>query len=296
MTGRTYVDRVGLALILTPLLAVQACSSSGGYRVASIGDVGATGNAGSDGTGSTGSTGATGGTGATGSTGGTGATGSTGATGMQGGLGAGLITTAGNVVIGASGKHGQLANTVNGVVPALTPVTGTVTAVLRDTGQTLVDIGNGQTVSLNTVKGVVGDLVRIDLGTSTVVASPNRPSLIGVGLLNPVPVTGTLAAVNVGNGIPLAGGLVNTGAVSGVLGTVTGAASGATGSTGGAAGAVGGVVNTVTGTVAGLTGTAGGVTLPITAAGGAGAGLVTPLGAVGTLVGGTVKGVLKTGG
>ena len=138
MRGQTFDSFLKTTILLAPLTAMVACSSSGGYRVAAVGDVpGATGDTGdgngSGGTGSGSGSGSTGtgsgsGTGSTGTggtgTGGTGTgsgsgggTGSTGSTGMQGGLASGVITTAGNTVIGAAGKHAMLANTVNGIVP-----------------------------------------------------------------------------------------------------------------------------------------------------------------------------------
>lgn len=232
--------RAKALLIPCAALALAACGSNGHYRIASVGDVpGTTADAGSGSGGDTStSTGTSTGTSAGTSTGtsagtamaanGGGAaasgTGSSG-TGAGGGSASGtdattagstrsvagpVLVSAGNAVIGVSGRN-RLATAVNGALPATTPVTGTVTAILRKTGQTLVELGNGQSVVLNKAGGTLGQVVALDLGSRTVVAAPSGSSLLGVGVASATLPRGSLAGVNVASGgTDASGGVIPT--------------------------------------------------------------------------------------
>lgn len=250
MSALTLKTSTRAVLIGGAALMITACSSTGSYRVASIGDVQsgtgtATGDADGSGNGS-GNAGTGTGTGnsGTGNTGGQTSTGS--------GIGSGVLVSAGNAVIGLAGKHDTLAGTVNGALPLAMPVTGTVTAVLRDTGQTLVRLGSGQTVALNSVTGIVGEVVKLDLGSKTVVSAADGSSLLGVGLLSPTAVSGTLASVNVATGASSPA----SGAVGNVVGTVANVVNNPTA----VVSAVTTVANTATGVVPVVTGVVSNVT------------------------------------
>ena len=211
------------ALIATLAMTLAACGSDGRSRIASIGSTaaedGAGGTAGSSGS-DTGS--AANGGGSAGS--GTGSAGTSGMSGTSGMLGGPLLVTAGNTVIGVSDRHAGLADTINGKLPASGPLTGKVTAVLRRSGQTLVDLGNGRSVVLNKAGGAVGQLVSIDVGSGRVVGGSAGSSLIGVSALTPTQLAS--AAVN------------KPGAASGAIGQV---ATIATPATTPGAGSVGGI-------------------------------------------------------
>ncbi len=323
------VPRTRIVMVSALALTLSACGSSGSYRIASIGDVpgGATGDSGSGtGGGGTSDGGGTPGGGGTGS-GGTGGGGTgTGGTGTgTGGAGTGgtgtaavgplgtVLVSAGNATIGLAGKHNALAETVNHTLPVATPVTGTVTGVLAKTGQTLVDLGSGRTAVLNSAKGILGEVVTLNLGSGNVVGASKGSSLLGVGVLSATPASGSLASVNLGTGAAggglvggltgglagggTSGGVVNTVAttVNGVVGGVTSGVNGAT--AGGGTGVVGTVVNGVTGKAGSLLGGAQNVGLPavvpavtgtLSAAGGTTA--TTPAGTA------TTRGVLNLGG
>ena len=248
------------------MVSLAACESSGSYRVASIGSVpGDTGSSGGGGDGS-GSGSGSGGTNNGGGSGGTGTgTGSGTGTGNGGGGGTGtaqaglvgkVLVTAGNTVIGAAGKQNALVTGVQNNV--LTPVNATVTRILTKTGQTLVNLGSGQSLILNGTGGKLGDLLKIDLASARVIGAPSGSPLLGVSVLSPSVATGRLAAVNVGNNGPLVqlgnGTTGGTGVVSKVGGTVNGVLGGATAG-GPATVPVTGLVSNVSATVNGALGT-----------------------------------------
>lgn len=289
-------------LVSCAAMALASCGTSGSYRLASVGNVpgdGATaGGAGSGsgadvaaGPGSNSGSGAGAGAGS-GSGGGTSTTASSSAVPVVGPV----LVSAGNAVIGVSGKHDALAGTVGGIVPGATPVTGTVTAVLRKTGQTLVDVGGGQSVVLNKAGGTLGEVVSIDLGSRKVVSAATGSSLLGVGVASATPPTGSLASVNLASGTLGSGGLgsggLGSGAVAdGVVPVVTGVVHGvvntvATNAPVSPTGVVGSVLPTVQGATAPLTGV--GAQLGVVAAGSGSAS------ANGTSVGGS--GLLGVGG
>lgn len=256
MSAFTLETSARAVLIGSAALIVTACSSNGSYRVASIGDVQseagtATGNTGSDGSGNTG-TGNGNGSGGTTGTGTTGNGSGNGSSGGQTSLGSGVLVSAGNAVIGLAGKHNTLAGRVNGALPLATPVTGTVTAVLRDTGQTLVRLGSGQTVALNSVTGIVGEVIKLDLGSKTVISATDGSSLLGVGLLSPTAISGTLGSVNVGTGASTP--------ASGVVGNVVGTVANVVNTPVAVVPAVTQVANNATGVLPAVTGVVGNVT------------------------------------
>jgi hypothetical protein len=261
-----------LFLASVAMVSLAACESSGSYRVASIGSVpGDTGSsgAGGDGSGSGSGSGGTnngGGSGGTGTGTGTGNGGGTGTGSGNGGGGTGtaqaglvgkVLVTAGNTVIGAAGKQNALVTGVQNNV--LTPVNATVTRILTKTGQTLVDVGSGQSLILNGTGGKLGDLLKIDLASAKVIGAPTGSPLLGVSVLSPTVATGRLAAVNVGNNGPLVqlgnGTAGGTGILSKVGTTVNGVLGGSTGGGGAATVPVTGLVSNVSATVNGALGT-----------------------------------------
>jgi hypothetical protein len=144
------------------------------------------------------------------------------------------LVAAGNTVIGVAGTTNNLTQTVNNVLPVTTPVTATVVGILTRTGQTIVQLGNGNSLILNGTGGVLGDLLKIDLGSKTVIGGPKGSPLIGVAVLSP---TGGL--LNVAVGKPGTAGA--TGLVGGVGNTVNGLVGGVTGGTNNNGGLLGGV-------------------------------------------------------
>ena len=271
LTGSNYIK---FGLVASAAIILSACESSGSYRLASVGNVpagsdtasggssGGDGSSSSSGGGSSSSSGGASSGGSSSSSGGSSSSSSSGGLSLPGRSG-NILVTAGNTVIGAAGKQQT----------AVTSVDGVVTRVLQKTGQTLVDIGNGNTLILGKAGGKVGDLVRIDVGSKTVIGAPSGSPLLGVGVLSPPgsgnvlttaagkpidasvaltrPLTGTLT----GAATPQAGtpvnGVVQT--ATGVVGAVTGIATPNTGQPPAKPG-VGGVVGAVTGTIGGITG------------------------------------------
>jgi hypothetical protein len=122
------------------------------------------------------------------------------------------LVTAGNATLGlASGVDGAT-TTLASAVPLTGPITGTVTRVLGDTGQVLVDTGNGKTLLLDGVQKSVGDVVTINLGNQGVTSSADgTPGAVGLSVLSPTQAQGTLASANV-----LTSGQVATANVNGV--------------------------------------------------------------------------------
>ncbi|WP_206240022.1 hypothetical protein [Novosphingobium terrae] len=200
------------------LLSLSACAGDSHLAYGSVGTPGGTGSSGSDGSG--GGTGGSGNTGGSGSTGGSGGTGGTGGTQTAASsdvqtvlaqAGPALVT-AGNASLGlASGVDGAT-TTLASAVPITAPITGTVTRVLGDTGQVLVDTGNGKTLLLDGVQKVVGDAVTINLGNQAVTTSADgTPGAVGLSVLSPTQAQGTLASAGV-----LTSGQVATANVNGV--------------------------------------------------------------------------------
>jgi len=253
------------------VLSLAACESAGSYRVASIGsvpgDTGSSGNGGDGSGGGSGSGGANNGGGSGGGGTGSGTGGGGGGAGSGGGGGgagtgsaqAGLVgkvlVTAGNTVIGAAGTQNALVTGVQNNV--LTPVNATVTRVLTKTGQTLVSVGNGQSLILNGTGGRIGDLLKIDLASARVVGAPSGSPLLGVSVLSPNVATGKLLGVNVGNSGPLVqvGNGTPGGTVNGVLGGGNGGGGAATVPVTGLVSNVGATVNGALGTSVGTGGT-----------------------------------------
>jgi len=194
------------------MLLLSACESSGTSRLAGIGAPGGdggsgnggTGGDGSGGTGGTGGTGGDGGTGGTGGTGGNGGPGGTGGNGANGGLGMvtdqlqPVLATAGNAVLGVSDAQSQLTSPIASAIPVAAPLTGTITKVLNDTGTALVDVGDGRVLLVDGVKGVVGDVLTLNLGNQPITtAAGGGQGALGVGLLSSDQPTGTIGTVGV---------------------------------------------------------------------------------------------------
>jgi hypothetical protein len=231
------------SLVLSAIgtFSLAACESSGSYRVASVGttvpgDVADNGSGGGD-TGTGSGSGMGGGTGAGGGAGGS--TGAGGATG-SGALGGNLIATSGNAVLGVANAQAGLTSSLG--IPAKGVVTGTVNRLLTATGQTLVRLGNGNTLVLDG-KGKLGELVSIDLGKGRVIGTSNANSpLLGVNVLARNPATGKLATVSAASG----GNLVSVTVPNGQGGQLLGATvpGNPAGGTGGLLGGVTGAANT----------------------------------------------------
>lgn len=224
-TGSLSVARIALASSAAMLMA--ACSSTGHYRVGAVGDVpGSTASTDGGGTdpgtsiastsGAAGSGGMASGATATGT--GTSTSGAGGGGGAATGFSAPLLVSAGNAVIGVAGRQDAAGQRLGGVLPATGRVDGVVTAVLRRTGQTLVDVGGGRSVVLNRAAGRLGDAVAIDLGSRKVVGAPTGSALLGLGVASATPPTGTLGSVNVASG--------GLGALTGAAGSGGGTATG----------------------------------------------------------------------
>lgn len=290
-----------LLLVCTTALSLAACESAGSYRVASVGSVPDGGTASSgDGSGSGSGAGGTAGTGsgsgsAGGGTGGSGTggtgTGSGGSTGSAAPVGGGLLVTAGNAVIGVAGKQSALTNLT--LLPTAGKVSGVVTAVIVKTGQTLVDLGSGKSLILNGT-GKLGEIVKIDLGSRSVIGASAGSSLLGIGVLSSPSASGRLAAVNVANAWPLlaVGGTSVLGgvtSVNGILTPVTAPLTGALTPSSGVTGVLTPVTSTVTSVVGGVTAPTGGPTGLVAGVGGALGVNATP---GSTTVGGKLGGVL----
>jgi hypothetical protein len=341
MRNRARIQKA--ALLASVLgLALAGCSSNGAYRVAAIGNVPGSEEA-SGGTSTGSDSGGTqvaenGGGSAAGagsgisSSNGSASSGTTPGTGSMPTAGNGssaavalnpvqrILVSAGNSVIGVAGKHNALAESVNATLPPAAPVTGTVTAVLRKTGQTVVDLGQGRSMLLDSARAKLGEIVTLDLGQRKVVGAAGQSGLLGVSVLSPAAATGAIAGINVASGsqtvsaavapvtqivTSVAGSGATPGVVSAVapLATVAGAAgstvssvvSGAVGTAaiptaGMTHGALGGTTAASGSVVSIVKGTAGIVSGALAPLSGPAAGLSTPKGSLGLGLGLGVKG------
>ena len=319
--------RAAHLLVIPACLILAACESSGNYR---FGSVGATGPAGP--VGAAGPQGDAGPAGPQGPAGGTGATGPAGASGMPGGslglgdagalavgglvgpgglAGTGLLANTGDpanvnpVIGGVLVKSGNLvnvvadrglllANAVDSKLPGNQNLVGTVVGVVKNTGEALVQTGNGQQYLVDGLTAAPGQLITATIGKATAIGSPDAAPLIGASILSPGQQAGSLLTVGVGSGgqlvtvqpgaggnllgvvpTPGAGGSPGAvvgetvAAVTGALAQVTGGATGTPPAAPAApatpvapaapvTGVVTGVTNTVGGVVGGLTGALGG--------------------------------------
>lgn len=229
-------------LILIPaVLALAACESSGHYRVGGVGPGGATGTVGPAGpTGPTGATGPAGPAGPQGPVGPAGANGLAlgnagalavgGLVGPGGLAGTGLLANTGDpratnpVISGVLIKSGSLVNVVadkglllasavDGKLPGSTPLVGTVIGVVKATGVSLVQTGEGKQYLVDGLAAAPGQLVTATIGKATIVGSPGASPLIGASILSPGQKTGSLLTVGVGSG----GQLVTLGQGNGTL-------------------------------------------------------------------------------
>lgn len=289
-------------LILIPAcIALAACESSGSTRIGSVGPAGPAGATGPAGpAGATGPAGPAGPAGPTGSglgLGNAGALAVGGLVGPGGIAGTGLLANTGDldnvnpVIGGVLVKSGSLvnvvadkglllANAIDGRLPGSTNLVGTVIGVVKATGVSLVQTGNGQQYLVDGLSAAPGQLITATIGQATALGSAGASPLIGASILSPGQQNGSLLTVGVGSGGQLVtlqpgsggnliggvtGGLTGGSAagspvalVGNVVGTATGALGQVTGGvTDGSVGAPGG--NAVTGVVSGVTGTVGGV-------------------------------------
>ena len=186
---------VALAGLAVSSFALVSCADdTHSYRVSSIGahPSGSSDDGSGSGSGS-GSSGSGSGTGAgTGS--GSGATGST-----------NIIVAGGNVLVGAASQFAALTGATNGLVPLGGTLNATVTAILGNSGHTLVELGNGTSLLVNGTGGNLGDVLSLNLGTGQVIGGPTGSPLIGANILAANPVSGTLATINAASGNQLVG-------------------------------------------------------------------------------------------
>ncbi len=195
-----------LALSAACAFFATACSSTGGNRVSSVGQPVATGPQGPQG--------------ATGTQGATGPQGAAGEDGADGRVNAGqsnLVATGGLIGPNGLGGTGLLANTgdpengneliseglvltgdaaslaagsaffsaslVDSMTPGGTPIVGTVLGVADETGQTLVQTGNGEIYLVDGLLAAPGDLITATIG-DTMTIGGGEESLLGVSLLS----------------------------------------------------------------------------------------------------------------
>ena len=175
------MQRASICLLLAVIPALTACSTKHEFRVAAVGDSTVQPTSGNT---------------------------------TTAGLAAPLIVASGNVLLG---RAGQL-TLPTGPVATTGVVTGTVSAVLLTTNQTLVQLADGASVLLNGTGGALGDVVSIDLAQNQVVGGPS--SLVGVNVLTSSPTSGQLATASVGSGgnlldIQAAGGGLAVGGTTG---------------------------------------------------------------------------------
>ncbi|MCW5647472.1 MAG: hypothetical protein KIT23_09675 [Sphingopyxis sp.] len=283
-------------LILLPAcIALAACESSGSTRIGSVGPagpagatgpagpVGATGPAGPAGSGlGLGNAGAlaVGGLVGPGGIAGTGLLANTGDPGNVNPVIGGVLVKSGSLVNVVADKGLLLANAVDGRLPGSTNLVGTVIGVVKATGVSLVQTGNGQQYLVDGLTAAPGQLITATIGQATALGSAGASPLIGASILSPGQQNGSLLTVGVGSGGQLVtlqpgtgGNLIGgvTGGLTGgsaagspvaLVGNVVGTATGALGQvTGGVTDGSGGAPgsNAVTGVVSGVTGTVGGV-------------------------------------
>ncbi len=134
-----------------------------------------------------------------------------GGSGGNGGSGTGtsgsgnILVAGGNVLVGAASQFAALTGATNGLVPLGGTVNATVTAVLGNSGHTLVELGNGTSLLLNGNGGALGDVLSLDLASGRVIGGPAGSPLIGLNVLAANPISGSLATVNAASGNQLVG-------------------------------------------------------------------------------------------
>ncbi|MBB6123979.1 hypothetical protein [Sphingobium subterraneum] len=204
-------------------LLLSACETSGSGRIASVGtpppgsgsgggtadNESGSGSGGGGGTGTGNGDGASSGGGSGGSGGSTGGGTAGGGSGQSGGGGSlpaiaqpvtPVLVAAGNAVLGVADGQGNITTPIATALPVTQPVTGTITRVLTDTGTVLVDAGEGRTLLLEGARGVVGDVVSINLAGQTVITGlDGTTGAIGVGALGNTQPVGTVASLGVLN-------------------------------------------------------------------------------------------------
>jgi hypothetical protein len=119
--------------------------------------------------------------------------------------GGNIIVAGGNVLVGAAAQFAALTGATNGLVPLGGTVNATVTAILGNSGHTLVELGNGTSLLLDGNGGHLGDVLALDLGSGRVIGGPAGSPLIGVNVLAANPVNGSLATVSAASGNQLVG-------------------------------------------------------------------------------------------
>jgi hypothetical protein len=108
-----------------------------------------------------------------------------------------VLETAGNATLGVGDTVGTAATPVSATSPATTSITGTIVNVAKDTGDTLVDTGNGKQVLVSGLLGAVGDAVQISALNTPITTATSGNGLVGAGVASATQPTGTLATLGV---------------------------------------------------------------------------------------------------
>lgn len=182
---------VALTGIAASSFALASCADdTHTYRVSSIGahPSGSSDDGSGSGSGSGGGDNGSGGGSGSGTTGGT-----------------SILIAGGNVLVGAASQFAALTGGTNGLVPLGGTLNATVTAILGNSGHTLVELGNGTSLLVDGTGGGLGDVLSVNLGTGQVVGGPTGSPLIGANILAANPVNGSLATINAASGNQLVG-------------------------------------------------------------------------------------------
>lgn len=257
--SRTQSLKRALALSCACAFAVSACSSKGTTRVSTLGQTSSIEKAGPQGPqGEQGPAGPQGPSGPQGKQGEAGADGNLnlgaagalatgGLIGPNGLAGTGLLAETGDpenspellsqglILTGeqaqlAAGSAFYAASIVDGALPGSTALAGTVIGVADNTGQALVQAGNGEIYLVDGLTAAPGDLITASIGEATAIGGGDD-SLLGLSVLSADQQDGSLVTLGVGSG----GDLVTLDTI------VTGDVTGGLEASGGVAETVGGV-------------------------------------------------------
>ena len=179
-------------------------------------------------------------------------------------LSQGLILTGEKAQL-AAGAAFYATSIVDNQLPGSTALAGTVLGVAEDTGQALVQAGNGEIYLVDGLTAAPGDLITASIGEATAIGG-GEDSLLGLSVLSADQQDGGLVTLGVGSGGDLV--TLDTALTGDVVGGVTDTVGGVTEvlpvSTGGDVGGgltetVGGVLDDPTGTLEDTVDTGGGL-------------------------------------
>lgn len=219
---RTLSFKQALALSAASAFFISACSSNGTTRVASVGQTRMIEKAGPQSStaaqGEPGPQGMAGTDGRDGNVnlGGAGALATGGLIGPNGLAGTGLLANTGDpenspellsqglIITGeqaslAAGAALYSANLVDDALPGGTPIAGTVLGVADNTGQALVQAGNGEIYLIDGLAAAPGDIITASIGDATAIGG-GEDSLIGLSVLSGDQQDGDLLAFGAGSG------------------------------------------------------------------------------------------------